>query len=125
MVSIGISELGGKRKEDISMKDPMEEFKRYYATDNEIDHFFNIEAIKKEYIDRDKRTKNGERFACRNYLSDFYSNLTEEQKKFIAKFQVILGSAILEDRQDNEYNRKNYKELNNNFSMKGGITIVK
>jgi hypothetical protein len=80
-----------------------------------------MEANKKEYDDRDKRNANGERFVCRNYLSDFYSQLTEEQKKFIAKYQVILGYALTEDRHDNEYNIKNYDMLNKNFSTKGGV----
>jgi hypothetical protein len=103
------------------MEELMEEFKRFYDTHSEIDYLFTMEANKKEYDDRDKRNANGERFVCRNHLSDFYSQLTEEQKKFIAKYQVILGYALIEDRHDNEYNIKNYYEMNKNFSTKGGV----
>ena len=116
MVSIGISKLEGE-----NIKKSIEEIKRYYATNNEISYFFNNEYDKKEYDDLNERGINGERFIYRNYLSDFYSHLTEDQKKFIAKFHVLLGAAIREDREDREYNLKNYEELNNNLSLKGGI----
>ena len=105
------------------MEDSMEEFKRFYNTHSEIGRLFDTEDDKKEFVDLTIRSITGERFACCNYLSDWYSQLTEEQKKFIAKFQVLLGSALVEDNQDKEYNLNNYKELNNNFSMKGGIII--
>jgi len=107
------------------MKDLMKSFKRYYDTCNEMGSIFNTEVTRKEYSDLNIRSINGERFACRDYLSDFYSNLTEEQKDLIAKFQVVFGSAILEDKHDKKYNLKNYEEMNNNFSMKVGIVIGK
>ena len=110
MASIGISKLEGE-----NIKKSIEEIKRYYATNNEISYFFNNEYDKKEYDDLNERGINGERFIYRNYLSDFYSHLTEDQKKFIAKFHVLLGAAIREDREDREYNLKNYDELNNIF----------
>jgi hypothetical protein len=115
MVTIGISKPEGERKDKISM----EKIKRFHDIYHEIDNFFDIEADKKEYDDRDKRTNNGERFACRNYLSDFYSHLTEEQKELIAKFRVVFGSALVEDEYDREYNLTNYNEIHKNFSMKG------
>ena len=124
MVTIGISEPEGGEKYKMTIEEyekSMEEVKRYYATNNEITYFFNNEYNKKEYDDLDERSINGERFIHRNYLSDFYSQLTDEQKKFLAKFHVLLGSAIREDSNDKEYNLKNYDELNNKFSMKGGI----
>ena len=101
------------------MDDSMEELKRFYDTDSEISHLFDIEVDKKEYDDMTIRSIKGERFACRNYLCDWYSQLTEEQKKFITKFRVIYSSARVEDDHDREYNVKNYKELNNYFSTKG------
>jgi hypothetical protein len=61
-------------------------------------------ADRKEYEDLNTRSIKGERFACRNYLSDWYSKLTEEQKELIAEFQVLLGSALVEDKKDKEYN---------------------
>ena len=121
MVTIGISEPEGVRKD----KMVIEELERYYATNNEITYFFNNEVDKKEYDDLNERNNNGERFIHRKYLSDFYSQLTDEQKKFIAKFHVLLGSAIVEDENDKEYNLKNYEKLNNIFSMKEGIMIGK
>jgi hypothetical protein len=111
------------------MEELMKSFERYYATDSEMEYLFNTEFNKEEYDELNKNLNKkdtngeGERFISRKYLSDFYSQLTEEQKKFIAKFQVILASAILEDKLDREYNIKNYEELNNNLSMKGGIKI--
>ena len=105
------------------MEDSMEEFKRFYDTHSEIGRLFDTEDDKKEFVDLTIRSIKGERFACRNYLSDWYSQLTAEQKKFIAKFQVLLGSALVEDNNDNEYNLQNFDMLNNNFSMKGGIII--
>lgn len=117
MVTIGISEPEGVRKD----KTAIEELERYDATNNEITYFFNNEYNKKDYEDLNERGINGEGFIYRKCFSDFYSKLTEEQKKFIAKFQVLLGAAITEDNQDKEYNLKNYEKLNNIFSMKGGI----
>jgi len=117
MVTIGISELEGVRK----YKMAMEELKRYDATNNEITYFFNNEYNKKEYDDLNEMGINGDGFIYRKCLSDFYSQLTEEQKKFIAKFHVLLGSAITEDNKDKEYNLKNYEELNSKFSIKGGV----
>ena len=105
------------------MEDSMEEFKRFYNTHSEIGRLFDTEDDKKEFVDLTIRSIKGERFACRNYLCDWYSQLTAEQKKFIVKFQVLLGSALVEDNNDNEYNLQNFDILNNNFSMKGGIII--
>jgi hypothetical protein len=111
------------------MEELMKSFERYYATDSEMEYLFNTEFNKEEYDELNKnlnkKDTNGERFISRKYLSNFYSQLTEEQKKFIAKFQVILASAILEDKLDREYNIENYEELNKNLSMKGGIVIGK
>jgi hypothetical protein len=109
------------------MEELMKSFERYYAINNKMENLFNTEFNKEEYDELNKnlnkKDTNRERFISRKYLSDFYSQLTEEQKKFIAKFQVILASAILEDKLDREYNIENYEELNKNLSMKGGIKI--
>ena len=105
------------------MKDSMEEFERFHDTYNEIKSDFNTVADREEYVDINTRSAKGERFVCRNYLSDWYSQFTNEQKELLAEFQVILGSARLEDSKDKEYNLKNFDMLNNNFSIKGGIRI--
>ena len=97
------------------MEDLMEEFKRYYDTCNEMGSIFNTEVTRKEYSDLNIRSIDGERFACRNHFSDFYSKLTEEQKKFIARVHALFEFALIEDKYDKEYNLKNYDEMNNNF----------
>ena len=97
------------------MEDLMKSFfETFRDTYDEIDYLF-IEADK-EYEDQNiKSSVKGERFACRNYLSDWYSKLTEEQKKLISEFQVVFRSALVEDEYDREYNLKNYDKMNNNF----------
>ena len=115
MVTIGISEPKGRRKDKISTEESIEELKRFYDTCNEMASIFNTEVNRKEYDDLNERSINGERFACRNYISEFYSKLTEEQKKLVAKIQVLFEFARVEDKYDKEYNLKNYDELNNIF----------
>jgi hypothetical protein len=101
------------------MDDLMELFERFHDTEREINHFVNIGIDKKECLDINARSVKGERFACRNYLSNYYSKLTQEQKELIGEFQALLGSALVEDRNDKEYNLKNYEMLyDNNFSIK-------
>ena len=107
------------------MKDLMKSFERFRNINCEIRSKFDTELDKKVYADQNMMVAEGEKFVYRDYLSDFYSQLTEEQKDLIAKFQVVFGSAILEDDHDKKYNLKNYEEMNNNFSMKGGIVIGK
>jgi hypothetical protein len=107
------------------MEDLMKSFEKYLDISKEIRQLFNAELYKKEYADQNMRIVEGEKFVCRDYLSDWYSQLTEEQKKLIAKFQVVYGSALVEDKHDRQYNLKNYEEMNNNLSMKGGIVIGK
>jgi CRISPR/Cas system CSM-associated protein Csm3 (group 7 of RAMP superfamily) len=101
----------------------MKLFEKYRDTRKEIDYLF-IETDK-EYEDLDMRSIKGERFVRRNYLSDWYSKLTKEQKKLISQFQVLFGSALMEDRNDEEYNFKNYTIIHKNSSMKGAIIIEK
>lgn len=105
------------------MEDLMKLFERFCDTHNEIKSIFNTVANRKEYVDIDMRSIKGEKFICRNYLSDWYSQRTEEQKELLAEFQVLFGSALAEDKNDKEYNLQNFNMLNNNFSMKGGIII--
>ena len=106
------------------MEDLMKLFERFNDTYNEIKSDFNTVADREEYVDIITRSSKGERFICRNYLSDWYSKLTKEQKELIAEFEVLLGAACLEDKHDMEYNLKNYDMLNDkNFLMKGGIII--
>jgi hypothetical protein len=107
------------------MEDLMKSFEKYRDIIKEIRQLFNAELYKKEYVDQNMRVVEGEKFVCRDYLSDWYSQLTEEQKKLIAKFQVVYGSALVEDKHYRQYNLKNYEEMNNNLSMKGGIVIGK
>jgi hypothetical protein len=78
---------------------------------------FDTELDKKEYADQNMRIIEGEKFVCRDYLSDFYSQLTDDQKKFIAKFQVLFGSALIEDKKDKEYNLKNYDDMMHTISF--------
>jgi hypothetical protein len=86
------------------MEDLMKSFEKYLDISKEIRQLFNAELYKKEYADQNMRIVEGEKFVCRDYLSDWYSQLTEEQKKLIAKFQVVFGSALVEDKKDKEYN---------------------
>ena len=97
------------------MEDLMKSFERFHDTCNEMASVFNTEINRKEYDDLNERSINGERFACRNYISEFYSKLTDEQKKLVAKIQVLFEFAFIEDKHDSEYNLKNYDELNNIF----------
>jgi hypothetical protein len=103
------------------MEDLMKSFEKFRDTCNEMASIFNTEVNRKEYDDLNIKSINGERFACRNYISEFYSQLTEEQKKLVAKIQILLEFAFIEDKYDSEYNLKNYDELNNNFPTKGEI----
>jgi hypothetical protein len=86
------------------MDDCKKLFEMFRDTEHDIRSAINIVADRKEYEDLNTRSIKGERFACRNYLSDWYSKLTEEQKELIAEFQVLLGSALVEDKKDKEYN---------------------
>ena len=97
------------------MEDLMKLFERFHDTCNEMGSLFNTEINRKEYEDLNERSINEERFACRNYLSEVYSKLTEEQKKLVAKIQVLFEFAHMEDKYDMEYNLKNYDKMNNNF----------
>jgi hypothetical protein len=101
------------------MEDLLKSFERFRDTRNEIDCLLNDA----KYKDLNIRSIKGERFLCRDTLSDWYSQLTEEQKKLIAEFRVLFGSALAEDKKDKEYNLKNYVILNKNFPMKEGIII--
>ena len=103
------------------MEELMKSFEKYRNIRNEIDYLFN--ESNEEYKDLNIKNNNDKRFAYRDYLSDWYSQLTEEQKKLISQFQVLFGSALIEDRNDEEYNFKNYTIIHKNSSMKGALII--